>query len=71
MPTQGIEISSSINRISRRRYFTNDVQFKSVMNFCGSRGAVATTAMNRWPSAETVNPRGIPAAPLTLAPHAS
>ena len=41
-----------------RSYFTNDVQFNTVVNFCGSVGVVATTAMNRWPSEETVKPRG-------------
>ena len=42
-----------------RRYFTNVVQFNTVVNFCGSVGVVATTATNRWPSPETVNPRGL------------
>jgi hypothetical protein len=45
--------------VMMRSYFTNDVQFNNVANLCGSGGVVATTAMNRWPSAETVNPRGI------------
>ena len=50
------EASSPVD-VMMRRYFTNDVQFNTVVNFCGSGGVVATTATNRWPSPETVNPR--------------
>lgn len=41
-------------------YFSSAVQFRTVVSCCCGAEDIGTTAMNRWPSAETVTPRTRP-----------